>query len=174
MTIKKIGELYMSTEERDTLAWHETLEIHELTAFQAIGLIKLKKAFRKINDPELRGIYEKTIQGLEMNIKELVQFYPAAPVSPDRNEPLTSDLAFYAGDLLALMKTAVRNYSIAITETATPAVRKILTDHLLRSIQGHERIFRYMYKKGYYPSYDLAQLLANDLNNAQKALSMDY
>jgi spore coat protein F len=31
-----------------------------------------------------------------------------------------------------------------------------------------------MYKKGYYPSYDLVQLLNNDLKNAQKALSMDY
>lgn len=29
------------------LAWHETLEIHELVAFQSISLMKLKKAYSK-------------------------------------------------------------------------------------------------------------------------------
>ncbi len=33
------------------LAWHETLEIHELVAFQSIGLMKLKKAYPKVTDP---------------------------------------------------------------------------------------------------------------------------
>ncbi|MGM0903211.1 MAG: spore coat protein [Bacillota bacterium] len=164
----------MYVRESNTLAWHETLEIHELVAFQSIGLMKLKLSFRKITDPELRGIYEKSIQGLEMNLNELVQFYPSAPVSPTRNEPLNNDFAFYAGDLLAFCKASVRNYAIAITETATPALRKTLTDQLMRGIKSHERIYRYMYKKGLYPSYDLSQLLAGDLNLAQKAISMNY
>lgn len=56
------------------LAWHETLDMHELVAFQTIGLIKLKRA----------------------------------------------------GDLLGMAKTLVRNYAIAITETATPKLREVL------------------------------------------------
>ncbi|SEN24803.1 spore coat protein F [Mesobacillus persicus] len=159
---------------RNTLAWHETLELHELVAFQSVGLMKLKMSFRKIMDSELRGIYEKSIQGLERNINELMQFYSAAPVRTARNETLTNDFAFYAGDLLAFSKASVRNYAIAITETATPELRKVLTDQLNRGIKLHERVFRYMYKHGLYPSYDLGQLLTNDVNLAQKALSMDY
>jgi spore coat protein F len=32
---------------KNHLAWHETLEIHELVAFQVIGLFKLKKQLEK-------------------------------------------------------------------------------------------------------------------------------
>lgn len=32
------------------LAGHETLDLHELVAFQANGLIKLKKSVRNISD----------------------------------------------------------------------------------------------------------------------------
>jgi spore coat protein F len=168
------GSAGMSLREQNTLAWHETLEIHELVAFQSIGLMKLKMSFRKIADAELRGIYESTIQGLTQNINELVQFYPYAPVSLSRNEQMNNDIAFYAADLLAFLKASVRNYAIAITETATPAVRTTMANQLLRAIKAHERIFRYMYKRGLYPSYDLGQLLQNDLQLAQKALSLDY
>ncbi|WP_077211721.1 spore coat protein [Bacillus dakarensis] len=157
----------------NTLAWHETLELHELMAFQSIGLMKLKKAYRHISDVELRGIYEKAIQGLTSNINELIQFYPAAPGYDNRNE-VRNDRAFYAGDLLGFCKASVRNYAIAITETATPALRKVLTNQLLKAIQLHERVYNYMYKNGYYPSYDLSQLLNNDLKIAQQALSMNY
>ncbi|KKK38484.1 spore coat protein [Mesobacillus campisalis] len=164
----------MSLREPNTLAWHETLEIHELVAFQSVGLMKLKMSYRKIADVELRGIYESTIQGLTQNINELVQFYPSAPVSLPRNEQMNNDIAFYAADLLAFLKTSVRNYAVAITETATPAVRTVMASHLSRAVKAHERIFRYMYKNGLYPSYNLGQLLQNDLQLAQKALSMDY
>jgi spore coat protein F len=34
----------VSTQRPQHLEWHETLEIHELTAFQSNGLIKIKKA----------------------------------------------------------------------------------------------------------------------------------
>ena len=30
------------------LAWHETLDMHELVAFQANGLMTLKKSYRKV------------------------------------------------------------------------------------------------------------------------------
>jgi spore coat protein F len=37
----------------DHLAWHETLEIHELTAF-LLDLMKLKKASPEVTDPTLK------------------------------------------------------------------------------------------------------------------------
>jgi spore coat protein F len=163
----------MNSGERRNLAWHETLEMHELLAFQSIGLMKLKMGIRKISDPELLELYRMTINGLEMNINELIPFYSSVPVGTANRETINPDMAFYAGDLLALLKTSVRNYAIAITETATPELRGVLTNHLLRGIQGHERIFTYMLKKGLYPSYNLEQLLTNDLQTAQKALHMD-
>lgn len=66
----------------------------------------------------------------------------------------------------------MRNLSIAITETATPALRKVLTKQLNQAIAMHERIFLYMYNKGQYPAYDLTKLLRNDMNLARQALSM--
>lgn len=159
---------------RKTLAWHETLEIHELVAFQSVGLIKLKMAFRKITDKDLKVIYQRVIKDLEKNINELLQFYPSAPVMPERSESVGDHIAFYAGDLLGLLKTSVRNYSIAITETSTPELRKVLTNQLIRAINGHERIFTFMFQRGYYPSYDLGQILQNDQNIAHKALAMKY
>ncbi|MBU8907490.1 spore coat protein [Desertibacillus haloalkaliphilus] len=154
------------------LAWHETLEIHELVAFQSIGLIKLKKALPEITDPQLKNLYQQTINGISQNIRELLQFYPLAP-SPTREEDERHDMMpFFAGDLLALAKTSVRNYSIAITETATPALRRVLTNHLMKAIDTHANAFNFMYEHSYYPSYDFKQLLENDMTLAQRALSM--
>ncbi|WNS73825.1 spore coat protein [Bacillus sp. DTU_2020_1000418_1_SI_GHA_SEK_038] len=164
----------MNYDIRKTLAWHETLEIHELVGFQSIGLMKLKMAFKKASDNELKVIYRKSIKDMEKNLNELIRYYPSAPIPPGRNEPVGDDIAFYAGDLLVLLKTAVRNYAVAITETATPELRKVLVNQMIRVINGHESIYLYMYRKGYYPSYDFGQLLQNDLNNAQKALNMKY
>ncbi|MCJ7842655.1 spore coat protein [Lederbergia sp. NSJ-179] len=163
----------MSLEERKTLAWHETLEIHELTAAQSSGLMKLKKSVGKIDDSELQKIYKKAIADTELNLNELIRFYPSAPVSSSREELDRQDIGFYSGELLTFSKTLVRSYAVAITETATPIVRKTLTNQLLRAIQCHERIFNYMYKKGLYPAYDLEALLNNDLKNAKKALDMN-
>lgn len=53
------------------LAWHETLDMHELLAFQAIGLIKVKKAFPEVTDPALKNLYTQAIEGLSKNIREL-------------------------------------------------------------------------------------------------------
>ncbi|MEW9109585.1 MAG: spore coat protein [Cytobacillus gottheilii] len=153
------------------LAWHETLEIHELTAFQSIGLMKLKTAYGKVKDPALKELYEQAINGLSANIRELLEFYPLAPRDDDETDEIREDLLpFYAGDLLALFKTGVRNYSIAITETATPALRTVLKKHLNNAIDTHAKVFTYMYGKSFYPSYNLEKLLQNDVNLANKAL----
>ncbi|MDF2857098.1 MAG: spore coat protein [Neobacillus sp.] len=164
----------MENTQRKTLAWHETLELHELVAFQSIGLMKLKMSFKKVPDAELKELYKKCIHELEHNLGELLKFYPSAPGYQREEEDIREDIGFYAGDLLALSKTLVRNLAIAITETATPALRNTLTKQLTASIKGHERVFNYMHKNGLYPSYDLGLLLGHDIENAQKALKMKY
>jgi spore coat protein F len=157
--------------ERKHLAWHETLEIHELVAFQANGLVKLKKSVREISDPALQSLYIKAIKSIEKNLTELLAFFPYAPVGQTMHR---QDTAFYAGDLLGLAKTTVRSYAIAITETATPQLREVLTKQLNAAIMLHGQVYYFMYERGLYPSYDLPKLLTNDINNARKAISMEY
>ncbi|MFA8439433.1 spore coat protein [Pueribacillus sp. YX66] len=159
--------------KRQHLAWHETLEIHELVAFQSNGLMRLKQAYRSIHDAQLKNVYRHAIRGLSKNITELLTFYPLAPQAEERSaNKQEAIIPFYAGDLLGLAKTSVRNYAIAITETATPALRQILTKQLLRAIDTHARVFRYMHAKSFYPAYHLQKLLQNDVNLANK--SLDY
>ncbi|MFD1737078.1 spore coat protein [Bacillus salitolerans] len=157
--------------EIKTLAWHETLELHEITVFNSIGLMKMKEALNQITDTKLKKIYESTINSIELSIKELLQFYPHAPM-PGQSSEYRLDNSFYAGDLLAFLKSGVRNYSVAITETASPQLRTVLTKQLNTLIKAHEQIFLYMYEKGLYPSYNLNKLLQGDVSLAQKALSM--
>lgn len=152
------------------LAWHETLEMHELAVFQSNGLITLKRTLPYVQDPTFRAIYVEAIRGVEQNLHELLQFYPAAPIGERQS---SHDMnAFYSGSLLGFAKTSVRNYAIAITETATPQLREVLKNQLLRAIQLHGKVYYYMYSQGYYPSYNLQQLLANDVKIAKNALSM--
>lgn len=163
---------YSNVQGHNHLAWHETLELHELVAFQSIGLIKLKKAFPKIECPTLKSIYAQSICELEANLQELLQFYPMAP--RDEIDERDSDKLFYAGDLLSFSKAAVRNYAVAITETATPQLRNVLAKQLQLAVNCHARIYNYMYQRGYYPSYNLDKLLNNDVMLANKALTMGY
>lgn len=113
----------------------------------------------------------QTIKELEMILKDLLQFYPYVP-KPGHSSEYRIDTAFFAGDLLAFTKSGVRNYSVAITETASPELRVVLTKQLNLMIKALERIFLYELKNGLYPSYDLNKLLENDVNLAQKAMNM--
>lgn len=65
----------MENPAHQTLVWHETLELHELVAFQSTGLMKLKNGLKAIEDNTLKNIYLQTINELEMNLKELLQFF---------------------------------------------------------------------------------------------------
>jgi spore coat protein F len=96
-----------------------------------------------------------------------------------RDTPLTHtrnakdpETGFFAGSLLGMAKIMVRSYAIAITETATPQLRQVLTKQINSAIQLHANAFNFMYERSFYPSYNLEQLLANDVQNAQRALSM--
>jgi spore coat protein F len=75
--------------ENETLVWHETLELHELVAFQSVGLMKLKKAKKEIKDPQLLNLYNFSIQSLENHLRELLQFYPYAPNVEGKMKELT-------------------------------------------------------------------------------------
>lgn len=158
----------------DHLAWHETLEIHELVASQSLGLMKLKKSVGEVKDSKLRSLYLSAIKNMERNIEELLQFYTLAPNPDMDDEPRNLGTGFYAGDLLGLSKTCVKNYAAAITETATPVLRETLTKHLQKAIKLHSDVFEFMYENGLYPAYNLEKLLTNDVRNAKKALDMSY
>lgn len=164
---------------RKHLAWHETLEIHELVALQTNHLIDLKQSIKLVKDRELHTLYRGAVTGTERNLEELLPFYPHAPVEVARDEEQTAETrdesgmeGFFSGHLLGMAKTCVRNYAAAITEAATPNVREIFQRHLLKCIDLHGKVFYYMLEHGYYPAYDLQELLANDIKNARKALSM--
>ncbi|RFU66270.1 spore coat protein [Peribacillus glennii] len=153
-----------------TLAWHETLELHELVAFNAIGLMKMKKSLKELKDDQLERIYGQTIHELETSLRELLQFYPYAPHPGESSQYREYGDSFFAGDLLAFTKSNVRNYAVAITETATPMLREVLRKQLNIAIKAHGRIFYYMYQKGLYDSYNLNKILQNDILLAKKAL----
>jgi spore coat protein F len=153
------------------LAWHETLELHELVAFQTSHLVAFKKKLPSLQDPALRTLYTETVKGLEMNLRELLQYYPQAPIHNRGGEDVEFPGAESA-QLLGFAKTAVRNYAIAITETATPQLRDTFHKHLNACIGLHAKVFNFMLERGYYPSYHLEQLLANDVKNAHTALSL--
>lgn len=69
----------MKHNQPNHLAWHETMEVHELVAFQSVGLMKLKKFIGEVRDAELHALYEHTIKGLESNLEELLRFLFLSP-----------------------------------------------------------------------------------------------
>lgn len=103
-------------------------------------------------------------------MRELLKFYPMAPTMARNSAPDMT--AVEAATLLGFLKTAVRNYAIAITETATPQLRETFQKQLLGAIALHAKVFHYMHQRGYYPSYNLEQLLANDVKMANNALNL--
>ena len=77
-----------------------------------------------------------------------------------------------ATDTLLASKTAVRNYALAITETATPEIRETLVRHLDDAIQFHKQISTYMIENEFYHPHNTSKQLEIDLNIAEKALSL--
>jgi len=77
-----------------------------------------------------------------------------------------------ATDFLISAKAAVRNYTVAITETATPELRNALREQLRDAIQTHENITNYMVAKGYYHPHELGEQLQVDLTAANTATNL--
>jgi len=77
-----------------------------------------------------------------------------------------------ATDLLIAAKSGVRNYAIALTETASLDVRTVLRRHLEDAIRTHEQITEYMMEKGWYHVYDVPEQIRLDIQNAETALNL--
>lgn len=77
-----------------------------------------------------------------------------------------------ATDFLLSAKSAVRNYSIALTETTSQNVRTVLREHLNDAITTHETISNYMIKKGYYNAYNLNEQYKVDMQTTETALNL--
>ena len=84
---------------------------------------------------------------------------------------MIDDLAI-ATDLLVTSKAAVRNLATAITETATPSVKKLLRRELDNAIDTHDKIAQYMIKNEMYHAYDLDEQMEHDLEKADIALNL--
>lgn len=74
-----------------------------------------------------------------------------------------------ATDLLITAKSAVRAYSVAVTETASPEVRKVLVKQLNQAIENHAEIANYMVKNDMYMAYDIEKQLQHDKEKIKKA-----
>ncbi|MED4283356.1 spore coat protein [Priestia megaterium] len=81
------------------------------------------------------------------------------------------DLAI-ATDLLLSAKNGVRTYAVALTETATPEVRKVLKKQLDEAIELHEKIAQYMIDNEMYHAYDVEEQVNHDFKKADKALEL--
>ena len=77
-----------------------------------------------------------------------------------------------ATDFLISAKSAVRNYSIALTETTSQEVRTALRKQLGDAITAYETISNYMMKKGYYNAYDLQEQYKIDMQTTETALKL--
>lgn len=77
-----------------------------------------------------------------------------------------------ASDFLIAAKSGVRNYAMALTETASPQVRDVLRRHLNDAINTHERITNYMMSKGYYQAYNPQQQIVADMEAAESVMDM--
>ncbi|WP_071394011.1 spore coat protein [Bacillus tuaregi] len=77
-----------------------------------------------------------------------------------------------ATDFLISAKAGVRNYTVAITEAATPELRETLRAQLRMAIDTHEKITNYMIAKGYYYPHDLGEQLQEDLSVSNTALNL--
>jgi similar to spore coat protein len=77
-----------------------------------------------------------------------------------------------ATDLLIAAKAGVKNYAIALTETASEDVRTTLVKQLNEAITHHTRISNYMIQKGFYHPHNVSEQIRLDMDNAQKALNL--
>lgn len=78
-----------------------------------------------------------------------------------------------ATDLLITAKSAVRAYAVAVTETASPEVRKVLVKQLNQAIEDHAEIAEYMIQNDMYMAYDIEKQLKHDKEKVDKALELN-
>lgn len=77
-----------------------------------------------------------------------------------------------ATDLLLSAKAGVRSLAVAITETATPEVKKVLKRELDNAIDLHDKLAQYMIENEMYHAYNIEEQINHDLEKGKKALSL--
>ncbi|MCQ4088463.1 spore coat protein [Saccharibacillus sp. JS10] len=77
-----------------------------------------------------------------------------------------------ATDMLLSAKTAVRSYAVALTEAASPKVRKVLKSQLDTAIKTHQKIADYMIENEMYHPYDLDEQIEHDMKKSEIARSL--
>lgn len=77
-----------------------------------------------------------------------------------------------ASDLLNSAKDGIKNYAVALTETASPQVRCVLKRHLNDAVDAHEQISNYMIIKGYYQAYNPKEQIKADINTVDQAMNL--
>ncbi|NGZ76884.1 spore coat protein [Saccharibacillus alkalitolerans] len=81
------------------------------------------------------------------------------------------DLAI-ATDMLLSAKTAVRTYAVALTEAASPKVRKVLKAQLDTAIKTHQKIADYMIENEMYHPYDIDEQVEHDMKKSEIATKL--
>ena len=77
-----------------------------------------------------------------------------------------------ATDFLIASKQAIKNYSSALAETASPQVRDVLSRQLNAAISTHEKITNYMMDKGYYHAYNPQEQIRVDMRAAETVMGL--
>lgn len=85
--------------------------------------------------------------------------------------PNLADSAF-AMDFLLSVKNGIRNYSFAITETANPELRHVLTKQMEAAMDLHSELSELMIKKGWLHPYEFKEQLPIDLKVAETAVQI--
>lgn len=77
-----------------------------------------------------------------------------------------------AADFSIAVKSGIKSYAIAISETASPEVRNVLKKQLNDAINMQEKITNYMMTNGYYHPYDPVEQFKMDMKATDAALSL--
>lgn len=70
--------------KEQSLAYHETVDTHELLNLKTIGLLKSKLMQGIVFDQDLRAMMEKNVQQCILDIQELQEIYQRATIDDRR------------------------------------------------------------------------------------------
>ena len=157
-----------------TLAWHETLELHEIMAATTYYLYKLKTNLKNITDEGLKELYKTSISLFENNLRDLLKFMSNITIGERdaASDKLASEMS--AEDLLSATKVLTKMYAHALTETATPDLNNLFIKHLVSVNNLHTQIFSYLSKQGQYSVFNINKLIENDAKKAMDVINMPY
>lgn len=74
-----IPEMPEGTKPETQLAFHETMERHELLNFKAVCMVKSKMASGLVFDQDLKRLLEKDVQQSMIAVGQLESLYEAGP-----------------------------------------------------------------------------------------------